>query len=95
MQTRLGWATAHERLVTTFGGDGFVSAVPVVVPTQFSLVGRPTRIVLSGFVDAGRVGDNGLDASPRFDDLPDRYGGGVRPAIGTTSVVAGSSELEW
>ncbi len=30
LQTRLGWATAHERLVKTFGVDGFVSAVRLV-----------------------------------------------------------------
>jgi hypothetical protein len=57
--------------------------------TQFSLRGRPTRVVLSGFVDAGRVWDKGLDVSQAFTDLHVGYGGGVRLAIGPTFVVSG------
>jgi outer membrane protein assembly factor BamA len=56
---------------------------------EFSLRGRPTRVVLSGFVDAGRVWDKGLDVSEAFEDLHVGYGGGVRLAIGPTFVVSG------
>jgi outer membrane translocation and assembly module TamA len=55
---------------------------------QFALRGRPTRLVLSGFVDAGRVWTDGLDVSEAFTDLHVGYGGGVRLAIGPTFVVA-------
>ncbi|MDB4888718.1 MAG: hypothetical protein JWL61_573 [Gemmatimonadetes bacterium] len=55
---------------------------------RFALRGRPTRLVLSGFVDAGRVWTDGLDVSQTFTDLHVGYGGGVRLAIGPTFVVA-------
>ena len=55
---------------------------------KFALRGRPTRLVLSGFVDAGRVWTDGLDVSEAFTDLHVGYGGGVRLAIGPTFVVA-------
>ena len=56
---------------------------------KFSLVGRPTVLVLSGFVDAGRVWANGPDVSQVFTDLHAGYGGGVRLAIGPSFVIAG------
>lgn len=56
---------------------------------RFALRGRPTRLVLSGFVDAGRVWTDGLDVSEAFTDLHVGYGGGVRLAIGPTFVIAG------
>lgn len=56
---------------------------------QFALRGRPTVLVLSGFVDAGRVWTDGVEVSQSFSDLHVGYGGGVRLAIGPTFVVAG------
>ena len=56
--------------------------------TQFGLLGRPTRLILSGFVDAGRVWTDGLDLSSGFEQLHVGYGGGVRLAVGPTFVVA-------
>lgn len=56
---------------------------------RFKLLGRPTVAVLSGFVDAGRVWTDGLDASGVFEDLHVGYGGGLRLAIGPTFVVSG------
>jgi outer membrane protein assembly factor BamA len=56
---------------------------------QFALRGRPTVLVLSGFVDAGRVWTDGVDVSQTFSDLHVGYGGGVRLAIGPSFVVAG------
>ena len=56
--------------------------------TQFGLLGRPTRLILSGFVDAGRVWADGLDVSSAFDELHVGYGGGARLAVGPTFVVA-------
>ena len=55
---------------------------------SFGLVGRPSRLVLSGFVDAGRVWTDGLDVSQAATDLHVGYGGGARLAIGPTFVVA-------
>ena len=54
---------------------------------QFGLVGHPTRLILSGFVDAGRVWSDGFDASSIASDLHLGYGGGVHLAIGPTFVV--------
>ncbi|MEO5818312.1 MAG: BamA/TamA family outer membrane protein [Gemmatimonadaceae bacterium] len=56
---------------------------------KFALRGRPTRLILSGFVDAGRVWVDGLDVSEIFTDLHAGYGGGVRLAVGPTFVLAG------
>ena len=55
---------------------------------QFSLVGNQTRLVLSGFADAGRVWTDGLDLTQAATDLHVGYGGGVRLAIGPSFVVA-------
>ena len=55
---------------------------------SFGLAGRPSRLVLSGFVDAGRVWTDGLDVSQAATDLHVGYGGGARLAIGPTFVVA-------
>ncbi|MEO8622047.1 MAG: BamA/TamA family outer membrane protein [bacterium] len=55
---------------------------------SFALAGKPTRLVLSGFVDAGRVWADGLDLSQVGSDLHVGYGGGVRAAIGPSFVIA-------
>jgi outer membrane protein assembly factor BamA len=54
----------------------------------FTLRGTPSRLVLSSFVDAGRVwrGDVGVDQL--FQDLHAGYGAGGRLAIGPSFVVA-------
>ena len=55
---------------------------------SFGLLGRPARLVLSGFADAGRVWASGLDLSQVASDLHVGYGGGARLAIGPSFVVA-------
>jgi outer membrane protein assembly factor BamA len=55
---------------------------------SFGLLGRPTQLVLSGFVDAGRVWADGLDLSQAASDLHVGYGGGARLALGPSFVVA-------
>ena len=55
--------------------------------TQFELFERHTRLILSGFVDAGRVWTDGLDPSQLTSDLHVGYGGGVHFAIGPTFIV--------
>jgi Outer membrane protein/protective antigen OMA87 len=56
--------------------------------TSFSVAGRSARLILSGFVDAGRVWADGLDASQIGSDLHVGYGGGARVAVGPSFVVA-------
>lgn len=55
---------------------------------RFSLKGRPSRLVLSGFVDAGRVWTESVQVSELLSDLHVSGGGGVRLAIGPSMVVA-------
>ena len=55
---------------------------------SFSIIGRPTALVLSGFLDAGRVWTDGLDLSQSASDLHVGYGGGARLAAGPSFVVA-------
>jgi outer membrane protein assembly factor BamA len=55
---------------------------------DFSLVGRKSSLVLSGFVDAGRVWANGIDASTALEGIHAGYGGGARVALGQAFVVA-------
>ncbi|MEO7455901.1 MAG: BamA/TamA family outer membrane protein [Gemmatimonadaceae bacterium] len=55
---------------------------------RFSLLHRDMRLVLSGFVDAGRVWTDGFELSEAASDLHVGYGGGARVAIGPTFVVA-------
>jgi hemolysin activation/secretion protein len=55
---------------------------------EFSLRGHPSRLVLSGFVDAGRVWENSVKVSELASDLHVSYGGGARVAVGPSFVVA-------
>lgn len=55
---------------------------------DFKLLGRASSVVLSGFVDAGRVWTNNIDLSTATDDLHAGYGGGARLALGSSFVVA-------
>lgn len=55
---------------------------------DFSLHGRKSSLVLSSFVDAGRVWADGIDASTTFSDLHAGYGGGARLGFGQSFVVA-------
>lgn len=54
----------------------------------FSLAGRQTRVILSGFLDAGRVWTGNIDFSEVATDLHVGYGGGVRLGIGPSFVLA-------
>ncbi len=54
----------------------------------FSLRGRPSRLVLSSFVDAGRVWTESVKLSELVSDLHVSYGGGARIAIGPSFVLA-------
>ena len=55
---------------------------------QFGVHGRPSAIELSGFVDAGRVWDNGLSLAGATSELHVGYGGGARLALGPSFVIA-------
>jgi Omp85 superfamily domain len=55
---------------------------------DFTLRGRKSSLVLSGFVDAGRVWADGIDLSTTLDDLHAGYGGGARVGFGKSFVVA-------
>jgi outer membrane protein assembly factor BamA len=55
---------------------------------DFSLRGRPSSVVLSGFVDAGRVWADGVDLTTAVRDLHAGYGAGARLAFGSSFVIA-------
>ncbi|HXT14718.1 MAG TPA: BamA/TamA family outer membrane protein [Gemmatimonadaceae bacterium] len=55
---------------------------------DFMLHGRPSSVILSAFVDAGRVWDNGVDLSSITHELHAGYGGGARLAFGPSFVVS-------
>jgi len=55
---------------------------------EFSLVGKPFHAVLSGFVDQGRVWENGIEIDQLFSSLHRGYGGGARLGMGENFVVA-------
>jgi outer membrane protein assembly factor BamA len=56
--------------------------------TTFTLRGTPSRLVLSTFVDAGRVWADGLRVDEIYKDLHAGYGAGARLALGPSFVVA-------
>ena len=55
---------------------------------DFTGAGRPSSLVLSAFVDAGRVWTDGVDLSTAARQLHTGYGGGARLAFGRSFVVA-------
>jgi outer membrane protein assembly factor BamA len=55
---------------------------------DFGLIGRPSSLVLSGFVDAGRVWTDGVDLSSALRELHSGYGGGVRVGFGPSFVIS-------
>jgi outer membrane protein assembly factor BamA len=55
---------------------------------ELNLRGRPSSVVLSGFVDAGRVWANGLHLASALEDLHVGYGGGARLGFGSSFVIA-------
>ena len=55
---------------------------------EFNLHGRQSSIVLSGFVDAGRVWAEGVELSSIARDVHAGYGGGARFAFGPSFVIA-------
>lgn len=55
---------------------------------EFGLLGRPSRLILSTFVDAGRVWSDALHLDTSLSDLHTSYGGGARVGIGPTFVLA-------
>ena len=56
--------------------------------STFSLRDTPSRLVLSTFVDAGRVWANDIDVTELYKDLHAGYGAGARLAMGPSFVVA-------
>ena len=61
---------------------------------DFGLMGKPFHMVLSGFADAGRVWEEGVQFGEVFSDLHRGYGGGMRIGMGenfTVAVDAGTS----
>ena len=55
---------------------------------EFAMVGRSFYLVLSGFVDTGRVWENGLAVGQMLSDLQTGFGGGLRMGMGENFVVA-------
>jgi outer membrane protein assembly factor BamA len=55
---------------------------------EFNLRGRPSSLVLSSFLDAGRVWMNGIDLSSATSELHTGYGGGARLGFGNSFVIA-------
>jgi len=55
---------------------------------EFGLIGRPSSLVLSGFVDAGRVWADGVDLSTALRELHSGYGGGARLSFGPSFVIS-------
>jgi hypothetical protein len=55
---------------------------------DFRLLGRPSHLVLSAFVDQGRVWENEVRVSEVLTDLYRGYGGGVRVGVGENFIVA-------
>lgn len=55
---------------------------------DFGLRGTPAFLLLSGFVDAGRVWEESIRAGELGSDLWTGYGGGVRLGFGSSSVIA-------
>lgn len=55
---------------------------------DFRLFGRPFHSVLTGFVDSGRVWEDGVRLDELFSDLHRGVGGGVRIGMGENFVVA-------
>ena len=55
---------------------------------DFRAVGRPFHLVLSAFLDQGRVWGDGVQPDALLEDLHRGYGGGVRIGMGENFVVA-------
>lgn len=55
---------------------------------EFVALGRPSSLVVSGFVDAGRVWTDHFDASTALDQLHTGYGAGARLSLGQSFVIA-------
>lgn len=55
---------------------------------SFAMAGRPARLILSAFADAGRVFNDGLILSSAAEDLHVGYGGGARLAVGPSFIIA-------
>jgi outer membrane protein assembly factor BamA len=56
--------------------------------TEFSVRRKPMYLVLSGFVDAGRVWESDMNIGQAFEDLHVGFGGGLRVGIGPSFVAA-------
>jgi outer membrane protein assembly factor BamA len=56
--------------------------------SDFRMLGRESALILSGFVDAGRVWDRGLSMDGLFSDYHMGFGGGARLRYGPNFVVA-------
>ena len=56
--------------------------------SDFRLTGRESALILSGFIDAGRVWDRGLSMDGIFSDYHTGFGGGARLRYGQNFVVA-------
>jgi outer membrane protein assembly factor BamA len=56
--------------------------------TDFLLFGRPFHVVLSAFLDQGRVWDGGVKLDELLTDLHRGFGGGVRFGMGDNFIVA-------
>jgi hemolysin activation/secretion protein len=56
--------------------------------TDFSLRGKPSFLLASGFLDAGRVWSGAIQSREVLSDLHAGYGGGLRIGLGQSFVIA-------
>ena len=100
----LGEIQTEQRPQEGLGGAGTVRGLPrdryvgksLVVSNvelrwraaEFALHRRPSSLVLSSFVDAGRVWPGAMDAASALRQLHAGYGGGARLSFGSSFVVA-------
>lgn len=95
---------SSQKIQDGLGGSGTVRGLPknryvgkgILVSNNelrwraadFRLGGRASALVLSGFVDAGRVWSDGIDLASTLETLHAGYGGGARLAYGSSFVIA-------
>lgn len=85
-----GAGTVRGLPMNRFAGKGLAFANEELRwrASDFRMLGRESALILSGFVDAGRVWDRGLSMDGLFSDYHMGFGGGARLRYGPNFVVA-------
>jgi outer membrane protein assembly factor BamA len=90
-QEGLGGAkTVRGVLKNRFVGRGMMvwNAELRLRAAEFQLIGKPFHVVLSAFLDQGRVWEGGVEFGELLSDLHRGFGGGVRVGMGENFIVA-------